>query len=405
MLPALILFLAYVVLALGHLPGLRLDRTGAAVIGAILMVTVGGLSFDAAVAAVNYRTLVLLFGMMVLVAHLQLAGFFGLVARRIAGRIAHPVALVAVVATASGVLSALFVNDPVCLVLTPVVIEIARLRRLNPLPVLLALATGSNIGSVATITGNPQNMLIGSLSRISFLRFTTVLGPVALVGLVIDVLVIAVVYRRRFHAVGLVEEPIVVNRTSLRRAQASMLAKTIVVATLMLVGFIAGYDTALVAAAGGATLLITRRVKPEKIWRRIDWDLLVLFVGLFVIVAGAEQAGLDRKFFDLLRPIGIETRLGLSLVSAVLANLISNVPSVMLFSRFVPTLPNPTEGWLTLAMSSTLAGNLTILGSIANLIVVEGARKRDVAITFGEYLRVGIPVTIATLAFGTWWVY
>jgi Na+/H+ antiporter NhaD/arsenite permease-like protein len=173
----------------------------------------------------------------------------------------------------------------------------------------------------------------------------------------------------------------------------------------MLLGFIAGYDTALVAAAGGAALLITRRVKPEKIWRRIDWDLLVLFVGLFVIVAGAEQAGLDRKFFDLLRPIGIETRLGLSLVSAVLANLISNVPSVMLFSRFVPTLPNPTEGWLTLAMSSTLAGNLTILGSIANLIVVEGARKRDVTITFGEYLRVGIPVTIATLAFGTWWVY
>jgi Na+/H+ antiporter NhaD/arsenite permease-like protein len=285
------------------------------------------------------------------------------------------------------------------------VLEIVMGLRRNPVPYLLAVSMAANIGSVATITGNPQNMLIGTLSRISFLQFTTVLAPVALVGLVIDVLVIAVVFRGRFHAVGLVEEPIVVNRTSLRRAQASMLAKTIVVATLMLGGFIAGYDTALVASAGGAALLITRRVKPEKIWRRIDWDLLVLFVGLFVIVAGAEQAGLDRKFFDLLRPIGIETRLGLSLVSAVLANLISNVPSVMLFSRFVPTLPNPTEGWLTLAMSSTLAGNLTILGSIANLIVVEGARKRDVTITFGEYLRVGVPVTIATLAFGTWWVY
>ena len=157
MLPALILFLAYVVLALGHLPGLRLDRTGAAVIGAILMVTVGGLSFDAAVAAVNYRTLVLLFGMMVLVAHLQLAGFFGLVARSIAGRITHPVALVGVIAAASGALSALFVNDPVCLVLTPVVIEVTRLRRLNPLPVLLALATGSNIGSVKLM---PVNLML-----------------------------------------------------------------------------------------------------------------------------------------------------------------------------------------------------------------------------------------------------
>ena len=405
MLPAVILFLSYVVLALGHLPGLRLDRTGAAVIGAILMVTVGGLSFDAAVAAVNYRTLVLLFGMMVLVAHLQLAGFFSLVARSVAGRLVHPVALVAAIAAAAGALSALFVNDPVCLVLTPVVIEIARLRRLNPVPVLLALATGSNIGSVATIIGNPQNMLIGSLSRIPFLHFSAVLGPVALVGLGMDVAVIAAVYRGRFHASGLVEEPIVVDHMRLRRAQSALLAKTIAIAACMLGGFLAGFDPALVAAAGGAALLVTRRVKPQKIWRRIDWDLLVLFVGLFVIVAGAEKAGLDRRFFDLLRPIGLETKAGLALVSALLANLISNVPSVMLFSRFVPTLPNPGLGWMTLAMSSTLAGNLTILGSIANLIVVEGARKQGVNITFGEYLRVGLPITIATLIFGTWWVY
>jgi Na+/H+ antiporter NhaD/arsenite permease-like protein len=405
MLPGIILFLAYVVLALGHLPGLRLDRTGAAVIGAILMVTVGGLSFDTAVAAVNHRTLVLLFGMMVLVAHLQLAGFFSLVARVVAGRLAHPVAMVTAIACAAAVLSALFVNDPVCLVLTPVVIDIAQLRRLNPLPPLLALATGSNVGSVATITGNPQNMLVGSLSGISFVHFTAVLGPVAVVGLAIDVVVIALVYRGRFHLTGLVEEPIVIDQSRLRRAQAALLAKPLLVAALMLWGFLAGFDPALVAAAGGAALLVTRRVKPEKIWRRIDWDLLVLFVGLFVIVRGAEQAGLDQKFFDLLRPIGLESKWGLSAMSAVLANLISNVPSVMLFSKFVPTLPDPRLGWLTLAMSSTLAGNLTILGSIANLIVVEGARKRDVGITFGEYLRVGVPVTIATLAFGTWWVY
>jgi Na+/H+ antiporter NhaD/arsenite permease-like protein len=276
---------------------------------------------------------------------------------------------------------------------------------LNPLPPLLALATGSNVGSVATITGNPQNMLIGSLSRISFVHFVSVLGPVALVGLLIDVLVIAVVYRGRYHETVQVDEPIVIVDRRLRPAQAAMLAKTVVVAALMLAGFVAGFDTALVAAGGGAVLLVTRRVKPEKIWRRIDWDLLVLFVGLFVIVRGAEQAGLDRRFFDLLRPVGLETAWGLSLVAALLSNLISNVPSVMLFSRFVPTLPNPTTGWLTLAMASTLAGNLTILGSIANLIVVEGARKRGVTVGFGEYLRVGVPVTLATLAFGTWWVY
>jgi Na+/H+ antiporter NhaD/arsenite permease-like protein len=160
-----------------------------------------------------------------------------------------------------------------------------------------------------------------------------------------------------------------------------------------------------VAAVGAAALLVTRRVNPRKIWSRIDWDLLVLFVGLFVVVEGAVNAGLAADLFEWLRPIGVHTVWGLSLVSALLANLISNVPSVMLLSHLVPTLPNPEQGWLTLAMSSTLSGNLTLLGSIANLIVVEGARKRDVHVSFGDYLRVGIPVTIATMAFGIWWVY
>ena len=403
MLSGLILVGTYAVLALGRVPGFRIDRTGAAVIGAILMVTIGGLSFDEATRAVDYRTLVLLFGMMVLVAHLQIGGLFGLVARVAAARFVHPVALVAAVALAAGGLSALFVNDPVCLVLTPVVIDIARLRGLRPLPLLLALATGSNIGSVSTVIGNPQNMLIGSLSRISFTHFTAVLGPVALAGLAIDVVVIALVFRRTLA----VSSPIAVTGhiRPLRRAQRALLAKALVVACGMLVAFIAGFDTALVAAAGAAALLLTRRVKPEKIWRRIDWDLLVLFVGLFVVVRGAAHAGLDQRFFDALRPVGLETIWGLSLVSALLSNVISNVPSVMLFARFVPTLPDPQTGWLTLAMSSTLAGNLTLLASIANLIVAEGARKRQVELTFWEYLKVGLPVTAATLAFGIWWVY
>lgn len=403
MLPGLILVGTYLVLALGRVPGFRIDRTGAAVIGAILMVTIGGLSFDEATRAVDYRTLVLLFGMMVLVAHLQIAGFFGRVAHVAASRFAHPVALVAAVALAAGALSALFVNDPVCLVLTPVVIDIARLRGLRPLPLLLALATGSNIGSVSTVIGNPQNMLIGSLSGIPFTTFTAKLGPVALVGLAIDVLVIALVFRRTLA----VPSSVGATRTvrPLRRAQRALLTKALLVAGGMLAAFIAGLDVALVAGAGAAALLVTRRVKPEKIWRRIDWDLLVLFVGLFVIVRGAAHAGLDRRFFDALRPVGLETVWGLSLVSALLSNLISNVPSVMLFSRFVPTLPDPRTGWLTLAMSSTLAGNLTLLASIANLIVAEGARKRQVEISFVDYLKVGLPVTVATLAFGIWWVY
>ena len=409
LIPGLILIGTYAVLALGRLPGLRLDRTGAAVVGAILMVAFGGLSFDAAVQSVNFRTLVLLFGMMVLVAHLQLSGFFTRVARYVAWRVHTPIALIFAVSAAAGLLSALFVNDPVCLVLTPVVIEVTRLRRLNPLPVLLALATGSNIGSVATITGNPQQMLIGSVSRMSFVHYAAALGPVAVVGLLLETAIIATMFRGRFF---IIDYSVVVlpaappeQHRALRAPQSALLAKTVSVAAFMLIGFFAGFEPALVAAVGAAALLVTRRVNPRKIWSRIDWDLLVLFVGLFVVVEGAVNAGLAADLFEWLRPIGVHTVWGLSLVSALLANLISNVPSVMLLSHLVPTLPNPEQGWLTLAMSSTLSGNLTLLGSIAYLIVVEGARKRDVHVSFGDYLRVGIPVTIATMAFGIWWVY
>ena len=310
---------------------------------------------------------------------------------------------------AAGLLSALFVNDPVCLVLTPVVIEVTRLRRLNPLPVLLALATGSNIGSVATITGNPQQMLIGSVSRMSFVHYAAALGPVAVVGLLLETAIIATMFRGRFFVI---DYSVVVlpaappeQHRALRAPQSALLAKTVTVTAFMLIGFFAGLEPALVAAVGAAALLVTRRVNPRKIWSRIDWDLLVLFVGLFVVVEGAVNAGLAADLFEWLRPIGVHTVWGLSLVSALLANLISNVPSVMLLSHLVPTFPNPEQGWLTLAMSSTLSGNLTLLGSIANLIVVEGARKWDVHVSFGDYLRVGIPVTIATMAFGIWWVY
>lgn len=161
--PALVFVATYAVLAVGRPPLLRIDRTGAAIIGAILMVTVGGLPLEAAWRAVDYRTLILLFGMMILIAHLQLARFFSTLARATVAAIRHPAALLVAVVFASGALSALFVNDTVCLVFTPVLLEVAAARRHPPLPYLLALATASNVGSVATVTGNPQNMLIASV--------------------------------------------------------------------------------------------------------------------------------------------------------------------------------------------------------------------------------------------------
>jgi len=397
--PLLIFLATYAVLAFGAVPLVRLDRTGAAIVGAILMIVAGGVPLDEAYRAIDYRTLVLLFGMMVLVANLRLALFFRVLAETVTRRVTHPAPLLMAVVFAAGLLSALFVNDTICLVFTPVLIEVARARNQRPLPYLLALATASNIGSVGAITGNPQNMLIGSVSGISYARFSAALVPVALVGLAVASGVLYFSFRRELHSGTAEFAPV-----SVRPVHRALMLKSLAVAAGMLAGFLAGLDPALVASSGAAVLLVTRRVKPDKVYRQIDWGLLVLFVGLFIVIHGVERAHLDDRFFDLLRPVGVQTVAGLSIVSAVLSNLVSNVPAVMLFTRLVPQLPHPDTAWLALAMSSTLAGNLTILGSIANLIVVEGAARHGVKISFTDYLKVGVPVTVLTVAFGIMWL-
>jgi Na+/H+ antiporter NhaD/arsenite permease-like protein len=396
-----LIFLAtYAVVAIGRAPGLRVDRTGAAIIGAVLMIVTGAIGFDAAVRAVNFRTLVLLFGMMVLVAHLRLAGGLAAIVRVVTRRVTHPIALLFTLVFVSGGLSALFVNDTICLVFTPIVVDIAEARRHRPLPYLLALATASNIGSVATVTGNPQNMLIGSVSGLSFREFSGALGPIAIAGLVLNALFIWLIFRAELRTLAPpddlppAETPI----------HPPVLIKAVVVACAMLGGFLAGYDTALVAATGAAVLLVTRRVSPNKVYAAIDWDLLVLFGGLFVVVGAAEQAGIDKRLFNALAPFGLNSVAGLTGAVAVLSNAVSNVPAVMLFANLVPDLPDPRRAWLVVAAASTLAGNLTILGSIANLIVVEGAKRRGVQIGFWDYAKAGIPITIATLAVAIWWL-
>ena len=393
---ALVVFVgAYAGLGIGRLPPFRIDRTGVAIIGAAVMVAAGVIPWDRAVAAVDAHTLVLLFGMMIVAAYLRLSGFFNLVASLAVRRARTPLGLLAMIIAAAGGLSALFVNDVVCLVMAPVVLEVTRQLRLPPVPYLVALATAANVGSVATLTGNPQNMLIGSFSGIGYRTFLLRMAPVAAVGLAIVYLVIRVRYARQLP--GHVEAGSLRARFPVHHA---LMVKTLAVVAIMLVAFLAGVPIALVAISGAAYTLFTRRVNPEKVYREIDWELLVLFTGLFVVIAGVEASGLAGELMAAAGAANLYRPAVLTAVTAALSNLVSNVPAVLLFKTVIPTFGEPERGWLLLAMASTFAGNLTILGSVANLIVVEEARAGGIDIGFLEYSKVGIPITLVTLLIG-----
>ena len=395
MIAALLIFLGtYLVLTIGRLPWFRIDRTGAAIIGASLMVAFRVLTMDEAIRSVNHETLILLFGMMIVVANLRLSGFFAVVSAWAVEHTHHPLALLAAIVLVSGVLSAFFVNDTMCLVLTPLVLDIVTRLRRNPVPYLLAVAMAANIGSAATITGNPQNMMIGAFSQIPYRTFAAAIAPISAVGLILTVVLIAALYRREFIDVPRIdiEKPRV-------RVNTALLWKSVAAAGAMIVLFFMGLPVSKVAVVTGAILLITRRVKPEKVYREIDWSLLVLFAGLFVVIAGVEKALLTGDILTLVKRLQLDRTGVLTVWSAILSNLVSNVPAVLVFKPFISTLTDPQHAWLTLAMSSTLAGNLTVLGSIANLIVIERARH-TIKISFLEYLKVGVPLTLLTLWIG-----
>jgi Na+/H+ antiporter NhaD/arsenite permease-like protein len=388
---------SYVVFALGKFPGMKIDRPGAAIIGAVLMVAFRAVRPADAVHFIDFGTIVLLFSMMLLVAYLHLDGFFDWVTEWIAARI-RPRHVLPAIIFLSGAFSAFLVNDIICLIMVPFTLKVTRRMGLKPLAYLLAVATASNIGSVATITGNPQNMLIGSYSGIRYRTFLFHLGPVALAGLLLDWLALWLIYtRREAHAAQAIApaEPAPRPRGGLVKAG--------IVIVLVLAGFLAGLPPAQVAAVGAAIMLMTRRHEPRLVYDEVDWGLLVFFVGLFLIVGGAENVGLTTRLLELGQRWNLQNSSAFAIVTAALSNIVSNVPAVMVLKSMVPRFGNPQQGWLLLAMASTLAGNLTITGSVANIIVVERA-KPEVRITFGEYLRAGLPITVVTLAAGWLWL-
>jgi Na+/H+ antiporter NhaD/arsenite permease-like protein len=396
---AIIFVGSYLALAVGRIPGLIIDRAGIALVGAGLMVTSGALSLADAYAAIDLDTITLLLGMMIVVASLRLSGFFALATARVGTYAGRPLVLLGAVVATSGVLSAFLVNDAICLVLAPLVLELTRALGRRPVPYLLAVAMASNVGSTATITGNPQNIMIGSFSRIPYSTFAVTLGPVALAGLLVTFLLIALCHRDEFPGAAWRPAPprkVDVNRALVIRALAG---------TLIMIGlFFAGIVPAKVAIVIGGLLLLTRRVKSRRVYAEIDWSLLLTFAGLFIIVAGAQHALLSPGIMTAIGGTHLDQVPVLALVTTLLSNLVSNVPAVLMLKPFVEGLKNHDTAWLVVAMASTLAGNFTVLGSIANLIVVQRAGAAGVTIGFWDYFRIGAPLTVVTLLIGTVWL-
>ncbi len=390
----LVIFLVtYAVIALGKVPYFRIDRTGAALAGAVAMIISGALSEQAAEHAIDVHTLMLLLGMMIVVANLRLSGAFARFARAMLTRARSGFGILAMTIAAAGILAAFFINDVVCIALTPLVIDAAAIVDVDPVPLLLGVATASNIGSAATITGNPQNMIVAGFAHLGYASFAVHLAPAAIAGLIADYAIISLVYRDRLtHRSEHGKLP------PAPRVLGALMIKSSIVAVVVLVLFALGYPTDLVAMAAGAFLLFTRRIKPARIYRLVDWTMLVMFAGLFIVVAGVETTGFAPAILNLIGHDRLTNPAILTTVVAVLSNLVSNVPAVLLFRPLYPMLGGSAAIAMLIASASTYAGNLTVVGSIANLIVIEQARLRNVEITLGEYLRVGVPITILTLA-------
>lgn len=388
----------YLLISGRQLKLLPLNRPAAALLGTVLMVACGVLSPQQAYQAVDYDTLVLLLGMMLVSAYLFISGFFDWAADWILRRAKTPRGLLAYVIFGSGVLAALLVNDTVCLMLTPLVVTVMVRGGLPLLPYLLALAMSANLGSVATLVGNPQNMIIGHLSKITFLRFSGSLLPVAVAGLVIEYLILRHGFRKVLSQAVIQRPAAATPRLDLR-----LLTLTFTVLGLVFAGFAAGLNLPWTALAGAAMLMVLARRDTHEVLKIVDWHLLVFFAALFIVVEGLNRTGLPGQIYQNLRGMlgssATSQAWNLAWFSALGSNIFSNVPFVLVAGTWIDNFAQPELMWKVMALATTCAGNLTIIGSVANIIVVESARAH-VEVGFWDYARFGIPVTLLTMVAG-----
>jgi Na+/H+ antiporter NhaD/arsenite permease-like protein len=389
-----IFLLVYLGMILGGLPFLQLDRTGVALLGAIALIGIDALGLDEAARSVHVPTIILLFAFMVVSAQMRLGGFYDWVTRRIAALRLPAAALLGVLIAAVALLSAVFSNDVVCLAMAPVLTDACRRRRLDPVPFLLALACAANIGSAFTLIGNPQNMLIGETLRLSFAGYLAQAALPVTLGLIATWGVLLMHTRGRLTDATPAAPHERDDEIPLDRWQA---AKGLAVAAALVLAFLfTDWPREVAALTAAGVLLLSRKLHSRRMLGLVDWELLILFVGLFIVNHALQKTGLPQQLVNDLAALGIALKDPAALFagSFVLSNLVSNVPAVMLL---LPVAEHALAG-VTLALVSTLAGNLLVVGSIANIIVVDAAARHGVMIDWRRHAAVGVPVTFVTLA-------
>jgi len=394
----IIFAVTYILISGRQLKILPLNRPAAALLGAVLMVATGGMTPERAYRAVNYDTIVLLLAMMLVSAYLYLAHFFEWAADVILEFSRTPQRLLLYLTLTSGILSALLVNDTVCLMLTPLVIAVIQRGRLPMLPYLIALATSANIGSVATLVGNPQNMIIGHYSHIPFSQFSRALVPAGIIGLAINFVILRIGFRRALRA-ALIER----EAHTVPKLDRGLFAIVCIVFLSIFACFVAGLNLAWTALAGAVLVMVLARRDTHEVLKLVDWHLLVFFAALFVVVDGLSDTGLPDAIYRNLQPLfgsSVTAQTwNLTWFSAAGSNIFSNVPFVLVAGKWITRFADPELMWKVLALATTFAGNLTIIGSVANMIVVESAREH-IEVSFWDYARFGIPITILTTAAG-----
>jgi Na+/H+ antiporter NhaD/arsenite permease-like protein len=406
-LPALIIFvITYIGIIFTRLPKINIDRPSAAFFGAVAMIVFGVLNLDEAVKAIDYNTIALLLGMMIIISVLQLDGFFSLIAEKALTWSRTPFRLLVIITFVTGIASAFLVNDAVVLLFTPVIIMICRTSKLNPIPYLIAEILSSNIGSAMTITGNPQNMLIGINSGIGYAAFFYKLLPVSILGMVVVVFVVKWFYRSQFGS----ETVIAVEPHKFEYRYDSMKLSVPIflgVVILFFFGKLLHLPIPVIALTGASLILIFGKVKPSQVIKNVDWVLLLFFASLFIVVEGAVKTGL-MDFF--IQSEGLTGNLGgivkLHGLSLLMSQIVSNVPYTVMMLPVLKAMSSEIV-WLTLASASTLAGNATIIGAMANLIVIESADKLQVKIRFWEFFKTGIVVTLLSflISVGVLWMW